>query len=322
MSRKILLEVKNLKQYFPLGRKSVVKAVDDVSFHIYEGETFGLVGESGSGKSTTGRTIIRLYDPTGGEVIFDDKVISNKKLPKDDKVYVNKHMQMIFQDPMACLNPRMTVMDIIAEGLDIHGLCKSKEERTQRVYELLRTVGLNEQHANRYPHEFSGGQRQRIGIARALAVEPKFIIADEPISALDVSIQAQVVNLLRKLQKENGLTYLFIAHDLSMVKHISTHIGVMYLGQMVEKGPADDVYMNPKHPYTKALLSAVPIPDPKVAKANKRIVLEGDIPSPIDPPPGCRFKGRCKDAMKVCSEINPELKEVEPGHFVACHLYK
>ena len=207
MSRKILLEVKNLKQYFPLGRKSVVKAVDDVSFHIYEGETFGLVGESGSGKSTTGRTIIRLYDPTGGEVIFDDKVISNKKLPKDDKVYVNKHMQMIFQDPMACLNPRMTVMDIIAEGLDIHGLCKSKEERTQRVYELLRTVGLNEQHANRYPHEFSGGQRQRIGIARALAVEPKFIIADEPISALDVSIQAQVVNLLRKLQKENGLTY-------------------------------------------------------------------------------------------------------------------
>ena len=322
MSRKILLEVKNLKQYFPLGRKSVVKAVDDVSFHIYEGETFGLVGESGSGKSTTGRTIIRLYDPTGGEVIFDDKVISNKKLPKDDKVYVNKHMQMIFQDPMACLNPRITVMDIIAEGLDIHGLCKSKEERTQRVYELLRTVGLNEQHANRYPHEFSGGQRQRIGIARALAVEPKFIIADEPISALDVSIQAQVVNLLRKLQKENGLTYLFIAHDLSMVKHISTHIGVMYLGQMVERGPADDVYMKPKHPYTKALLSAVPIPDPKVAKANKRIVLEGDIPSPIDPPPGCRFKGRCKEAMKICSEVNPELKEVETGHFVACHLYK
>lgn len=227
MSRKILLEVKNLKQYFPLERKSVVKAVDDVSFHIYEGETFGLVGESGSGKSTTGRTIIRLYDPTGGEVIFDDKVISNKKLPKDDKVYVNKHMQMIFQDPMACLNPRMTVMDIIAEGLDIHGLCKSKEERTQRVYELLRTVGLNEQHANRYPHEFSGGQRQRIGIARALAVEPKFIIADEPISALDVSIQAQVVNLLRKLQKENGLTYLFIAHDLSMVKYISDRIGKM-----------------------------------------------------------------------------------------------
>ena len=259
MSRKILLEVKNLKQYFPLGRKSVVKAVDDVSFHIYEGETFGLVGESGSGKSTTGRTIIRLYDPTGGEVIFDDKVISNKKLPKDDKVYVNKHMQMIFQDPMACLNPRMTVMDIIAEGLDIHGLCKSKEERTQRVYELLRTVGLNEQHANRYPHEFSGGQRQRIGIARALAVEPKFIIADEPISALDVSIQAQVVNLLRKLQKENGLTYLFIAHDLSMVKYISDRIGVMHKGKLVELASSDDLYENPLHPYTKSLLSAIPL---------------------------------------------------------------
>lgn len=322
MTKKKILEVKNLKQYFPIDKKNVVKAVDDISFHIYEGETFGLVGESGSGKSTTGRAIIRLYDPTAGEIVFDGKNISAKKLDKDTKAFVNKNMQMIFQDPMACLNPRMTVMDIIAEGLDIHGLCKNKEERTQTVYKLLRTVGLDEQHAGRYPHEFSGGQRQRIGIARSLAIQPKFIIADEPISALDVSIQAQVVNLLRKLQKEKGLTYLFIAHDLSMVKHISTHIGVMYLGQMVEKGPADDVYMNPKHPYTKALLSAVPIPDPKVAKANKRIVLEGDIPSPIDPPPGCRFKGRCKDAMKVCSEINPELKEVEPGHFVACHLYK
>ena len=277
MSRKILLEVKNLKQYFPLGRKSVVKAVDDVSFHIYEGETFGLVGESGSGKSTTGRTIIRLYDPTGGEVIFDDKVISNKKLPKDDKVYVNKHMQMIFQDPMACLNPRMTVMDIIAEGLDIHGLCKSKEERTQRVYELLRTVGLNEQHANRYPHEFSGGQRQRIGIARALAVEPKFIIADEPISALDVSIQAQVVNLLRKLQKENGLTYLFIAHDLSMVKYISDRIGVMHKGKLVELASSDDLYENPLHPYTKSLLSAIPLPDPDYEKTRERIKYDPSI---------------------------------------------
>jgi oligopeptide transport system ATP-binding protein len=219
MDRKKLLEVKNLSQHFKLDRKTTVKAVDNVSFHIYEGETFGLVGESGSGKSTTGRSIIRLYDPTSGEIIFDGKNISEKKLKKSDRVHLNKNMQMIFQDPMACLNPRMTVGDIIAEGLDIHGICKSKEERTQRVYELLRTVGLNEQHASRYPHEFSGGQRQRIGIARALAIEPKFIIADEPISALDVSIQAQVVNLLRKLQKENGLTYLFIAHDLSMVKY-------------------------------------------------------------------------------------------------------
>ena len=296
MSRKILLEVKNLKQYFPLGRKSVVKAVDDVSFHIYEGETFGLVGESGSGKSTTGRTIIRLYDPTGGEVIFDDKVISNKKLPKDDKVYVNKHMQMIFQDPMACLNPRMTVMDIIAEGLDIHGICKTKEERTKKVYELLKTVGLNEQHASRYPHEFSGGQRQRIGIARALAVEPKFIIADEPISALDVSIQAQVVNLLRKLQKENGLTYLFIAHDLSMVKYISDRIGVMHKGKLVELGTADELYENPLHPYTKSLLSAIPLPDPDYEKTRKRIK--------YDP------------SMHDYSTENPEWVEIRPGHFI------
>ena len=296
MSKKILLEVKNLKQYFPLGRKAVVKAVDDVSFHIYEGETFGLVGESGSGKSTTGRTIIRLYDPTSGEVIFDDKVISDRKLPKDDKIYVNKHMQMIFQDPMACLNPRMTVMDIIAEGLDIHGLCKTKEERTQKVYELLRTVGLNEQHASRYPHEFSGGQRQRIGIARALAVEPKFIIADEPISALDVSIQAQVVNLLRKLQKENGLTYLFIAHDLSMVKYISDRIGVMYKGKLVELATSDELYENPLHPYTKSLLSAIPLPDPNYEKARKRIKYDPSIHD--------------------YSKENPEWVEIRPGHFI------
>ena len=296
MSKKILLEVKNLKQYFPLGRKAVVKAVDDVSFHIYEGETFGLVGESGSGKSTTGRTIIRLYDPTSGEVIFDDKVISDRKLPKDDKIYVNKHMQMIFQDPMACLNPRMTVMDIIAEGLDIHGLCKTKKERTQKVYELLRTVGLNEQHASRYPHEFSGGQRQRIGIARALAVEPKFIIADEPISALDVSIQAQVVNLLRKLQKENGLTYLFIAHDLSMVKYISDRIGVMHKGKLVELATSDELYENPLHPYTKSLLSAIPLPDPNYEKARKRIKYDPSIHD--------------------YSKENPEWVEIRPGHFI------
>lgn len=296
MSRKILLEVKNLKQYFPLGRKGVVKAIDDVSFHIYEGETFGLVGESGSGKSTTGRTIIRLYNPTSGEVIFDDKVISHKKLPKDDKLYVNKNMQMIFQDPMACLNPRMTVMDIIAEGLDIHGIYKTKEERTKRVYELLKTVGLNEQHANRYPHEFSGGQRQRIGIARALAVEPKFIIADEPISALDVSIQAQVVNLLRKLQKENGLTYLFIAHDLSMVKYISDRIGVMYKGKLVELASSDDLYENPLHPYTKSLLSAIPLPDPDYEKTRKRIKYDPSIHN--------------------YSTESPEWIEIRPDHFI------
>ena len=296
MSRKILLEVKNLKQYFPLGRKGVVKAVDDVSFHIYEGETFGLVGESGSGKSTTGRTIIRLYDPTAGEVIFDDKNISSKKIPREDRAYLNKNMQMIFQDPMACLNPRMTVMDIIAEGLDINGLCKNKEERTQKVYELLRTVGLNEQHASRYPHEFSGGQRQRIGIARALSVEPKFIIADEPISALDVSIQAQVVNLLRKLQKENGLTYLFIAHDLSMVKYISDRIGVMNKGKLVELGTADELYENPLHPYTKSLLSAIPLPDPNYEKTRKRIK--------YDP------------SMHDYSTESPEWVEIRPGHFI------
>ena len=296
MSRKILLEIKNLKQYFPLGRKGVVKAVDDVSFHIYEGETFGLVGESGSGKSTTGRTIIRLYDPTAGEVIFNDKNISSKKIPREDRAYLNKNMQMIFQDPMACLNPRMTVMDIIAEGLDINGLCKNKEERTQKVYELLRTVGLNEQHASRYPHEFSGGQRQRIGIARALAVEPKFIIADEPISALDVSIQAQVVNLLRKLQKENGLTYLFIAHDLSMVKYISDRIGVMHKGKLVELGTADELYENPLHPYTKSLLSAIPLPDPNYEKTRKRIK--------YDP------------SMHDYSTESPEWVEIRPGHFI------
>ena len=296
MDRKKLLEVKNLSQHFKLDRKTTVKAVDNVSFHIYEGETFGLVGESGSGKSTTGRSIIRLYDPTSGEIIFDGKNISEKKLKKSDRVHVNKNMQMIFQDPMACLNPRMTVGDIIAEGLDIHGICKNKEERTQRVYELLRTVGLNEQHANRYPHEFSGGQRQRIGIARALAIEPKFIIADEPISALDVSIQAQVVNLLRKLQKENGLTYLFIAHDLSMVKYISDRIGVMNKGKLVELASADELYENPLHPYTKSLLSAIPLPDPDYEKNRIRIKYDPSIHD--------------------YSSENPELVEIRPGHFV------
>ena len=296
MNNNVLLEVKNLKQHFKIDRKTTVKAVDNVSFHIFEGETFGLVGESGSGKSTTGRAIIRLYDPTGGEVIFDKKNISAKKLRKEDRSYVNKNMQMIFQDPMACLNPRMTVSDIIAEGLDIHELYKTKEERTQRVYELLRTVGLNEQHASRYPHEFSGGQRQRIGIARALAIEPKFIIADEPISALDVSIQAQVVNLLRKLQKENGLTYLFIAHDLSMVKYISDRIGVMHRGKLVELTTADELYEHPLHPYTKSLLSAIPLPDPDYEKSRVRIKYDPN--------------------MHDYSKENPEWVEIRPGHFI------
>lgn len=296
MSKKKLLEVKNLKQYFPIDKKSVVKAVDDISFHIYEGETFGLVGESGSGKSTTGRAIIRLYDPTGGEIVFDGKDLSAKKLDKDTRAFLNKNMQMIFQDPMACLNPRMTVMDIIAEGLDIHGLYKDKKERTQTVYELLRTVGLNEQHAGRYPHEFSGGQRQRIGIARSLAIQPKFIIADEPISALDVSIQAQVVNLLRKLQKEKGLTYLFIAHDLSMVKYISDRIGVMHHGRLVELTTAEELYANPLHPYTKSLLSAIPLPDPEHERHRVRIK--------YDP------------KMHDYSEHQPKWLEIRPGHFI------
>ena len=319
----VILEVKNLCKYFPankgmFSKKSFVKAVDNVSFTINRGETLGLVGESGCGKTTTGRTILKLYEPTSGQIIFNGEDITNFSEKK--MVSLRRNMQMIFQDPYASLNPRMTVGDIIGEAIDIHGLYKGKE-RAERIMYLLERVGLNSSHISRYPHEFSGGQRQRIGIARALAVQPDFIVCDEPISALDVSIQAQVINMLEELQQEMGLTYLFIAHDLSMVKHISTHIGVMYLGQMVEKGLADDVYLKPKHPYTQALLSAVPIADPKIAKNNKRIVLEGDIPSPIDPAPGCRFKGRCQYAKPICAEVNPELKEVEPGHFVACHLY-
>lgn len=321
----VLLEVKNLKKYFRVSqsmRKAKIKdlkAVDDISFHIKKGETFGLVGESGCGKSTTGRTIIRLYEPTGGDVILDGVNIS--KLSQKQMLPYRKRIQMIFQDPYASLNTRMTVTDIIGEGIDVHNLYTGKE-RQERIYELLETVGLKREHASRYPHEFSGGQRQRIGIARALAVEPDLIICDEPISALDVSIQAQVVNMLEDLQKEMGLTYLFIAHDLSMVKHISDRIGVMYLGRMMEVSNADELYSKPLHPYTKALLSSIPIPDPIETRKSKRIILEGDVQSPINPPEGCRFASRCRFAKDECTKTTPQLEEVMPDHFVACHYTK
>ncbi len=303
-----------------MDSKTALKAVDGISFDIYRGETFGLVGESGCGKSTAGRTILRLYEASNGEVDFQGDDVHGKKSSKELKKF-NRSMQMIFQDPYASLNPRMTVKDIIAEGIDIHGLAKSKQERLKRVNELLETVGLNQEHGNRYPHEFSGGQRQRIGIARALAVDPEFIVADEPISALDVSIQAQVVNLLKKLQEERGLTYLFIAHDLSMVKHISDRVGVMYLGKMAEVASSDDLYHEPLHPYTQALLSAIPISDPEVERSRERIVIEGDVPSPIAPPTGCRFRTRCPLAMDVCAKVEPEWQEYTKDHWVACHLY-
>ena len=319
-----LLEVKNLKKYFDASsglfgkNKKYVQAVDDVSFELKKGETLGLVGESGCGKSTTGRTIIKLYEPTEGQIIFKGQDIS--KLKKSEMLPFRKNMQMIFQDPYASLNTRMTVGDIIAEPLEIHGMA-TKAEMKDKVQQLLHDVGLNPDHAARYPHEFSGGQRQRIGIARALAVEPDFIICDEPISALDVSIQAQVVNMLEDLQKNRGLTYLFIAHDLSMVKYISDRIGVMYLGKMVEMTFSDELYKNPLHPYTQALLSAIPIPDPDIAKQSHRILLTGDVPRPIDPPSGCRFRTRCPKAMDICKEAEPQMKELAPGHFCACHLY-
>ena len=319
----ILLEVNNLKKHFPIRKgflgKNVqqVQAVDGVSFKIRRGETLGLVGESGCGKSTTGRTIIRLYDVTDGEVIFDGQDIS--KMNQQDLRSIRKRIQMIFQDPYASLNSRMTVGDIIGEPIDIHNIAAG-EERQKIIYDLLERVGLSKGHASRYPHEFSGGQRQRIGIARALAVNPDFIICDEPISALDVSIQAQVVNMLEDLQKEFGLTYLFIAHDLSMVKHIADRIGVMYLGKLVEVSESDDLYNNPNHPYTQALLSAIPIPDPKVAKSNERIVLEGDVPSPINPPSGCTFRTRCRYVMDICSKEEPLLVDIGNGHMSACHL--
>ncbi|MBY0088889.1 ABC transporter ATP-binding protein [Brevibacillus brevis] len=309
-----LLDVRDLKKYFSLGTGFDLKAVDGVSFTINKGETFGLVGESGCGKSTLGRTIIRLYDHTDGEVLFKGKNVH--QLRGKEAGQFNRDAQMIFQDPQASLNPRMTVEDIIAEGLDIHHL--NRGMRRERVAELLHLVGLHKDHAQRFPHEFSGGQRQRIGIARALAVEPEFIIADEPISALDVSIQAQVVNLLEDLQHDRGLTYLFIAHDLSMVKHISNRIGVMYLGKMVELASSYELYARPLHPYTQALLSSVPVPDPTVKR--ERIVLQGDLPNPANKPSGCGFRTRCPLVQPRCAEEVPRWQEAQPGHWVACHL--
>ena len=317
--KEVLIEVKDLKKYFQVGKHATLKAVDGVNFKIYKGETLGLVGESGCGKTTCGKTVMGLYEATGGQVIFDGTDIHS--INRKEKKEFTKRAQIIFQDPYSSLNPRMTVEDIIGEGIDIHGLYKG-EERKQKIHELLELVGLNKEHALRFPREFSGGQRQRIGIARALAVEPEFIVCDEPISALDVSIQAQVVNLLIELQKKKNLTYLFIAHDLSMVKHISDRVGVMYLGNMVEFASSDELYSEPLHPYTKALMSAIPIPDPDEEKKKKRIPIEGEIPSPINPKPGCRFAARCRYATDAFREATPELVEVKPDHFVACHRVK
>lgn len=317
-SKDILIEVKNLKKYFNVGAGAVLKAVDDVSFVIRKGETLGLVGESGCGKTTCGRTVLGLYGATDGHVIYEGVDIQGLK-GKAKKDFTKK-AQIIFQDPYASLNPRMTVGDIIAEGIDIHGMYRGAA-RTKKIYEMLDHVGLNREHASRFPHEFSGGQRQRIGIARALAIEPEFIVCDEPISALDVSIQAQIVNLLIKLQKEMGLTYLFIAHDLSMVKHISDRVGVMYLGNMMEFASSHDLYEKPLHPYTQALLSAIPVPDPEIEKNRERIKLEGEVPSPINPKPGCRFSARCRYVKPICFQERPQFKEVEKQHFVSCHLF-
>ena len=314
-----LIEVKDLKEYFDINvgafKTKPLKAVDGVSFSIKKGETLGLVGESGCGKTTVGRTLLHLYKPTGGEVYYKGKLLKTKQ----DIQEFRKKATMVFQDPYSSLNPRMTVSDIIGEPLDIHKLYSSKSEREEKILELMRHVGLNSEHASRYAHEFSGGQRQRIGIARALAVQPDFIVCDEPVSALDVSIQAQVINMFAELQETMGLTYLFIAHDLLVVRHISNRIAVMYLGKMVELADADEIYSHPLHPYSQALMSAVPIPDPQIARANQRIALTGDIPSPLNAPSGCPFRTRCKYATEECACSMPKFEEVSTGHFVACH---
>lgn len=314
-----LVEIENLKQYFPVNvgfmKTGYVKAVDDVSFLIKKGETLGLVGESGCGKTTIGRTILRLQEPYGGKIIYNGVDITHV----DMRPY-RKKMQIVFQDPYASLNPRMTVGDIVGEPIDIHKLAKSAGERKEKIEEMLLHVGLNSEHANRFPHEFSGGQRQRIGIARALAVGPEFIICDEPVSALDVSIRAQIVNMFEKLQQDLGLTFLFIAHDLSVVRHISNRIGVMYLGKLIELADSYELIANPLHPYTQSLISAIPLADPKKNRESKRIILDGDVPSPLNPPSGCRFRTRCMYAIKGCAEHCPELKEVSPGHYVACDV--
>jgi len=320
----VLLRVENLVKHFPITKGILIQkqvgavhAVDGVSFNILQGDTLGLVGESGCGKSTTGRAILQLHKPTSGHVFFEGEDLVTMRAESLRRM--RRKMQMIFQDPYASLNPRMTVGEIVGEPLIIHNLA-SKKEAEERVQQLLRLVGLNPSYSNRYPHEFSGGQRQRIGVARALALQPSLIICDEPISALDVSIQAQVVNLLEDLQEQFNLTYLFIAHDLSMVRHISTRVAVMYLGVIVELAARDELYTNPLHPYTQALLSAVPIPDPVAEEVRQRIILQGDVPSPVNPPSGCRFRTRCPLAAKICAEVKPEFREVSPGHFVACHM--
>ncbi len=317
--KEVLLSVRHLKKYFQMGRGAVLKAVDDVSFDIYKGETLGMVGESGCGKTTCGRVCIGLYDKTDGQVLYRGQDVH--AITGQARRAFKKEVQMVFQDPYGSLDPRMTVAEIIAEGLDIHHIAKNAQERRDHVYELLELVGLNREHANRFIHEFSGGQRQRVGIARALAVYPEFLVLDEPISALDVSIQAQVVNLLIDLQKRMGLTYLFVAHDLSMVKHISDRVAVLYLGSLVELTTSEELYAHPMHPYTQALLSAIPIPDPDVEQAReaKKIRLEGQVPSPINPPPGCKFQGRCPYAQEICGAEMPAFQDYGNGHFVACH---
>lgn len=312
-----ILVVKDLKQHFKINRNFTVKAVDGISFDIMPGETYGLVGESGSGKSTTGRSIIRLYKPTSGSIVFNGKEIGGK-LNKETSKELHTKMQMIFQDPMACLNPRKKVIDIIGQGLDIHKSYSSIEERNEKIYEMLELVGLSREHASRYPHQFSGGQRQRIGIARSLALDPSFIICDEPVSALDVSIQSQIINLMKDMQEEKNISYIFISHDLSVVKHISDRVGVMYLGSMMELADKNEIYSNPQHPYTRALIGAIPLPDP--TKRKEMQVIQGEIPSNVNIPKGCKFNPRCPFAKDICREQEPATKEVKPNHFVKCHF--